>query len=161
MAEPDYYERLGLPRRFSFLAADLERNYLARSREIHPDRAGEAPEVLDASARLNEAYATLRDPFRRAEYLLSLLGGPGATEVKQAPPEFLEEMLELRMSIEEAKHDPAARAELERELSERRARLLDAVARQLDEPPPNLLAIRMQLNAMRYVNGLLRDLSED
>src|SRR3954451_3346513 len=99
-----HYERLGLPRRFSLDLAEIERQYLARSREVHPDfhRLGSGGEQLaseELSARLNESYATLRDPFRRAEYLLAIEGGPTAGEQKEMPAEFLEEMLELRMEI--------------------------------------------------------------
>ncbi len=64
----DYFDRLGLPRRFSLDAAELERAYLARSRAIHPDYhlAGSDAELaasLELSAAVNEAYNTLRDPF--------------------------------------------------------------------------------------------------
>src|SRR3954468_17799076 len=104
MSDMDHFERLGLPRRFSLAADELERNYLARSRDVHPDFAGES--AMEESSRLNEAYATLRDPFRRAEYLLQLLGGPRAAEVSAAPPEFLEEMMELRERVEEVTSDP-------------------------------------------------------
>ena len=36
----DYFELLGLPRRFAVDLAELERRYLELSREVHPDRAG-------------------------------------------------------------------------------------------------------------------------
>ena len=71
MSTPNHFERLGLPRRFSLSTAEVEREYLARSRAVHPDfhrlgAAGEERATTELSARLNEAYATLRDPFRRA-----------------------------------------------------------------------------------------------
>src|SRR5439155_21525617 len=121
-----HFERLGLPRRFPLDPAQLERNYLARSREVHPDHAGNDRASLEASAALNEAYTVLRDPFRRADYLLTLEGGPTAAEQKQAAPELLEEMLDLRMRIEEAKHaaDSSERVTLERDLTRRRDALL-------------------------------------
>jgi molecular chaperone HscB len=167
MADPDHFERLGLPRRFALAGDALERNYLARSREVHPDLAGDSGEVLDAAARLNEAYATLKDPFRRAEYLLTLEGGPSAGDVKQSPPAFLEEMLELRMEIEGVKDDPAARSVLEKQLAARRSVLLAEAGELLDrlpstgDRPATLLTIRQTLNATRYVNGLFRDLAEE
>src|SRR3954468_3577101 len=102
----DHFARLGLPRRFCFDARELERQYLARSRDLHPDfhqmgSSAEQSASLDLSARLNEANAILRDPFQRAEYLLTLEGAPTASELKEMPAEFLEEVLELRMEIEE------------------------------------------------------------
>ena len=42
MSAPTHFERLGLPRRFRLDPAELERNYLARSRTVHPDHAGNA-----------------------------------------------------------------------------------------------------------------------
>ena len=140
-------------------AADLERNYLARSRAVHPDLAGDS--AMDESSRLNEAYVTLRDPFRRVEYLLQLLGGPGAKEVSQAPPEFLEEMLELREKVEEAKANAEFHTKMEQDLATRKGQIIEKVGGQLDGPAPDLKDARMQLNAARYVNGLLRDLQED
>ena len=77
----DHFDRLGLPRRFSLNATDLEREYLA----AQPSAASRFPSSrlpteqaasVELSAALNEAYATLKDPFRRAEYLLKLDGGP-------------------------------------------------------------------------------------
>src|SRR5207253_2050032 len=81
-----------------------------RSRELHPDfhqqgSSAEQRASMELSAALNEAYATLKQPFRRGEYLLTLLGGPSAAEHKAMAPAFLEEMLDLRMEIEELRAD--------------------------------------------------------
>jgi molecular chaperone HscB len=173
MHDSSHFERLGLPRRFALDLAELERNYLARSREVHPDHAGNDRASLEASAALNEAYSVLRDPFRRADYLLTLAGGPSATEQKQASPEFLEEMLDLRMQIEEIKHssDRGQRDKLEQQLSARREALLAGAGKRLDEisalAPDHarrrglLVLTRQDLNATKYIQGLLRDLDEE
>jgi molecular chaperone HscB len=164
MAEATHFERLGLPRRYALDPAALERNYLDLSRAVHPDHAANAAGAIAAAAAINEAYTVLRDPFRRADYLLTLAGGPSPSAVSQPPPEFLEEMLELRMQIEEAKADPTARADLERALSSRRDRLLDDAGRWLDNADGSadrLAAVRRTLNAVKFLNGLLRDLAEE
>jgi molecular chaperone HscB len=170
----DHFERLGLPRRFNLDAAAIEREYLARSREVHPDfflSGGDLEQraSMEASAALNEAYAVLRDPFRRAEHLLQLRGGSSASEMKQMPVEFLEEMLELRMAIEEIKANPDSPEFLamEKDLANRREKLLNEVGRSFDRAPPAndpqryLMEIRQLLNATKYVQGLLRDLHAD
>lgn len=157
--DSDHFARLGLPRRFSLDAAELERQYLDRSRAVHPDLAGDSPGSLDGSARLNQAYAVLKEPARRADYLLQLMGGPGPTEVSQAPAEFLEEMLDLRMAIAEAS-DATSRSELEKSLSLRRTALLDEINPLFDEPTA-LRRIRELLNALKFIDGLLRDLNGD
>jgi hypothetical protein len=103
--------------------------------------------------------------------LIAVRGGPTAADMKQSPPEFLEAMLELRMEVEAAKSDPAARAELERSLIARRDALVAEAGKYLDNHDElqaddaarrELLAkARQALNACKYVQGLLRDLRQD
>jgi molecular chaperone HscB len=175
-----HFDRLGLPRRFVLDAAELERQYLARSRAVHPDyhATGSSADLaasLELSAVLNEAYNTLRDPFTRAEYLLGLEGGPTAGEHKQVPPAFLTEMLEARERVEEVKAAGApcgaAGVELREEFDAQYTALLADVATgfaELEGLPAGdpkragvRLRIRTQLNAAKYVRGLIRDLTAD
>ena len=168
MTDADHFERLGLPRRFLLDEAEIERQYLARSRALHPDfhqlgSSGEQSASLEMTARLNEAYTVLRDPFRRAEYLLALEGGPTAGEQKEMPAEFLEEILELRMAIAEL-DDAAAKTAMEQKLKARRSAMLAEVASDFTklesggERAALLKSIRGRLNALKYVQNLLRDL---
>jgi molecular chaperone HscB len=164
----DMFERLGLPRRFSIDAAALEREYLARSRALHPDyhqlgSSAEQSASIALTAALNEAYATLKDPFRRAEYLHHLEGGPTASELKDVPAEFLEEMLDLRMEIAGLTPDSPATVAMERQLTERRDTLLGQIGSILDgvaleHHAGELARARRLLNATKYVNNLIRDL---
>ncbi len=160
----DHFERLGLPRRFSLNATDLEREYRARSRALHPDfhqlgGTAEQAASVELTAALNEAYTTLKDPFRRAEYLLKLDGGPSASEQKDMPAEFLEEMLELRMEIADLTPDSPEAIAMEKRLSERRDALLSQVGDLLEgSNPTRLIESRRLLNATKYVNNLIRDL---
>jgi molecular chaperone HscB len=175
-----HFERLGLPPRFAVDVAEVERRYLAQSRQVHPDfhtqgATAEQRASMELTAALNEGYATLKQPFRRAEYLLGLLGGPSAAEHREMDPAFLEEMLELRMEIEELRTDPdleaPARVKMTRQLTERSDRLVAGLAGQfarLETLPtgdpgrrPMLVQIRQVLNAAKYVQGLLRDLRAD
>ena len=89
----DYFDRLGLPRRFVLVAGALERAYLARSRAIHPDfhLAGSSADLdasMELSAALNEAYNILRDPFARAEHLLAAARRPNCERTQAASPSF-------------------------------------------------------------------------
>jgi molecular chaperone HscB len=174
-----HFERLGLPRRFALDLAVVERNYLSRSRELHPDfhqlaATSEQRASMELTAALNEAYATLRHPFRRAEYLLTLEGGPTAAEHKEMAPAFLEEMLELRMEIEELRETAAAdspgRTAMARQLVGRLEKLQADVAAAFSrlesltseaERKKVLVQVRQLLNAAKYVEGLLRDLRAD
>jgi molecular chaperone HscB len=175
-----HFDRLGLPRRYALDPAELERQYLARSRELHPDFHQEAAgseqrASMQLTAALNDAYATLKQPFRRAEYLLSLEGGPTAAEHKDMAPAFLEEMLDLRMEIEELREagdpeSPALKA-MEDRLVKRADALEANVARRFEQYEKLtiddsgrqgvLVLIRQTLNAAKYIQGLLRDLRAD
>ncbi len=180
MSEATHFERLGLARRFALDPAEVERNYLARSRALHPDyhqlaAGSEQRASLELTAALNEAYATLRQPFRRAEYMLALEGGPTAAEHKEMAAEFLEEMLELRLEIEELREsgptESPARAAMARRLTERGDRLAAEIGElftKLEAMPPKdgrrrdvVVLLRKALNASKYVEGLLRDLRAD
>jgi len=172
----DHFQRLGLPRRFSVDERELERAYLALSRAIHPDYHltgldAELSASLELSAALNEAYNTLRDPFARADYLLTLEGGPSASEHKQLPQNFLAEMLEAREEVEQARGTPLEVMRLDEEFSKRSAAIVEQVGsafsryESLSADDPQRVNLRAQirglLNAARYVRGLLRDLNAD
>jgi molecular chaperone HscB len=92
--EPSFDEPVGLDEKFRAL-----------SRKLHPDRFARAtPQErrysLEQTTRLNEAYKTLKDPVRRAEHLLSLRGVQGDPKMS---PEFLEQTMEDREKLLEAK----------------------------------------------------------
>ena len=104
----NHFELFGLPERFRFDAALLDRAYRALQSEVHPDRfahadAAEQRLALQSSARVNEAYRALRDPVARAQYLLSLHGIEAFAETDTALPyDFLERQLERREAAGEA-----------------------------------------------------------
>ena len=85
----------------------LQKRFYELSRELHPDRFMRKPEAerqhaLDLSSTLNDAYRTLKDPLKRAHYLLSQEGFDiGEQRSKDVPPELLEEVFELNMALEE------------------------------------------------------------
>jgi molecular chaperone HscB len=104
---PDYFELLGLPRRFAVDLAELEKSYLERSREVHPDRvagrpADERSGAAGQAMELNQAYRTLKRDLPRAEHLLQL-EGVTIGDNRPVGQELLAEMLELREELAEAK----------------------------------------------------------
>ena len=166
----DHFERLGLPRRFSVDLASIEREYLARSWQSHPDfhqlgTPAEQHASLQSTAGLNEAYITLKDPFRRAEYLLRLLGGPTVQAEKNLDQAFLMEMMEQRERIEEAQStgNTQEQSSIETELLTRQQTLLDHITQLFakSDLPHTLIAIRRSLNAIKTIQSLLRDLNLD
>ena len=103
----DLFALFGLPASFELDRGSLERAYLERARDAHPDRFAAAPAAERAAAvgramELNQAYKTLRDPVRRAEYLLGRAGVTiGGNE--QIDAGFLAEVLDLREELAEAR----------------------------------------------------------
>lgn len=75
----NHFELFGLPPRYAVDAAMLDARYRELQAEVHPDRFGAAADgerrlAHQSSARVNEAYRTLKDPVERARYLLALRG---------------------------------------------------------------------------------------
>jgi molecular chaperone HscB len=119
----DHFQVLGLPRRFEIDVKAAEGRFRALSREVHPDRFATADPrarkfALQRTVQLNEAWKTVKDPVRRAEYLLSLEGwevgaesgasrpaSGGTRERLPVPPALLGEVLELREELAEARAD--------------------------------------------------------
>lgn len=161
----DYFELFGLPRRYDVEPDELERRYLSISRNIHPDRfaAGEAAMqsfALRASAAVNRAYEVLRNPLRRADYLLESAGGPSAAQDKRVPPDLLGQVMLLREAIEDAKADGQhdALEAIRRRVTDRKRQTEEAIARLCGELPGDDETkgkLREQLNAMKYFEKLL------
>src|SRR3954453_12298131 len=105
-----FFDILGVPRRWHLDAADLEKAFHAKNRELHPDRHMKAdPQTRVknalATSQLNEAYRALKDPIKRAEYLLKLEGIEISDERSghKVSPVFLAEILELREALMDAR----------------------------------------------------------
>jgi len=118
-AGDDRFAVLGLPRKFEIDLGAAESAYKDLSRQLHPDRFAKADPrarkaALGRTVELNDAWRTVRDPAKRAEYLLELAGFGVVGDDRQseselrktkqvaAPPTFLIEILELREELGEA-----------------------------------------------------------
>ncbi len=104
----DHFTLLGLPQQFDLDEKLLHERFLALNRHAHPDFHGqETPEVqqlsLRVSAAINDAYRTLKDPARRAAYLLELMGGASSAAEKSVPDGFLNTMMMMQEELADAK----------------------------------------------------------
>lgn len=107
----DHFERFGLASGFDLDTPTLDRRYFDCQRLLHPDRfamrtAREKALSQQQSVCVNEAYETLKDPLKRADYLVHLRGAgvlpEGCTLVNDQ--ELLTETMELREALSEAEH---------------------------------------------------------
>jgi molecular chaperone DnaJ len=62
----DYYKILGCDRNSS--EAEIKKAYRRMAREMHPDLAGDTPENQEAFKEVQNAYAVLNDPQKKAVY---------------------------------------------------------------------------------------------
>lgn len=163
----DYFELFNLEKSYDLDLGDLHRRYLSVSRTIHPDMIEKNDEQarensLKLSSELNHAYEMLRDPVLRAEYLLSLAGGPAPSENKKVPGQTLSQVMMCREEIEElqAGDDREGLKNLKRQIdtqSEQALQRIAQLARQLmtDQDNDKLKTeLRMQLNAVKYWHNL-------
>ena len=173
----DYFEFFGLDRKLVINADDLQKRFYQLSRRWHPDRFSRRPieeqnQSLEATSLLNDGYRTLKDPLKRAEYLLTQEGFPiGEQRSKDVPPELLEEVFELNMMLEELRSgDESARPQLEQArasfltmrggLDQEMLRLFnryDASTEGSETAKQALNEIRGLLNRRRYIENLVRD----
>jgi molecular chaperone HscB len=149
--QSDRFAVLGLPRRFEVDLGAAEATYKDLSRQLHPDRFAKADPrarkaALSRTVGLNDAWRTVKDPVRRAEYLLELAGfGLGGddrqadnelrkTKQVAAPPTFLIEILELREELGEAQRagDEVKVAFMADEMRSRAAEAMKGIAAALE-----------------------------
>jgi len=103
-----HFALFDLPEQFALDAPALDHAYRTVQAQVHPDRfaaAGDAQKriAMQWATRTNEAYQTLRDPLKRARYLLSLRGiDVGAENNTAMEPAFLMQQMEWRENIEDA-----------------------------------------------------------
>jgi molecular chaperone HscB len=104
----NFFSLLGLPESCAVDEALLDRNYRQLQAQWHPDRFATASQAerlaaVQQASLINDAYATLKTPLRRAEYLLEINGvdphkGDNKTLQDGA---FLVAQLEQREELEE------------------------------------------------------------
>ncbi len=110
LKESDYFTWFGLDYVLLINQEALEKQYYYLSRKFHPDyfqRTSQEEQAisLENSAKLNEAYRTLKNPKKRLAYLIALI--EGANQLSPAPPaDLFEEIFEIQERLE-AVQEPA------------------------------------------------------
>jgi molecular chaperone HscB len=165
---PDPFETLSLPPRFDLDQADLHARFIQASSATHPDRYTDPVEQAQAAERaaeINHAHAVLSDPERRADALLMLMGGPAKDQDKSLPPALLMDMMDIREQLEEAVADNN-QSELDKlrdwAHDQHNAHLKTIQGLFADTqnklPADTAKAIRIELNALRYIQRMLEQM---
>jgi molecular chaperone HscB len=168
----DYFSAFGLEPKLTIDVDDLQTRFYKLSREHHPDRFARATaeaqqKALDMTSLLNDGLRVLKDPVKRAEYVLSSKGMVIAEQRgKDVPPELLEEVFELNMALEELRSgDDSARPQIEaaqKNFMEIRSEI-DGELQQLfaeydrTQSPDALTRMRGILNRRRYIENLIAE----
>jgi len=187
----DYFSVFGLDPRLNLDLASLEHEFHRLSRKLHPDRFARAEDnerewSLADTALLNDAYRTLKEPLRRTEYLLKLLGaeigeehsGKDRKDSSRVPADLLEEVFELNMQLEEmrtARSTGEADPDLQVSL-EQAKRKFDVLLEEVDQDlraqwqawdegdaaarKSAQKAMVALLDRRRYLSNLVRDVTE-
>jgi molecular chaperone HscB len=136
----NHFELFQLPARFDVDMAALDAAYREVQGRVHPDRFVNALDAdkrvaMQWATRANDAYQTLKNPQKRAQYLCELNGVDLQTESNTAMPmAFLMQQMEWREALGDARaaRDADALDALDKDVRMERTALLAQVGKQLD-----------------------------
>lgn len=158
----NYFELFGIPVGYRVDKAALSERYRQLQKVVHPDRFASGDEAaqrlsLQQTTQVNEAYETLKDPVKRAIYLLKLNGVDMELEKETThDTAFLMEQLEMREQLAEARNQPDPMAVLD-DLMSRIDGMIKALVAQLamqfeTATPEQLEAARESVRKMQFLN---------
>ncbi len=166
----DHFSLFHLPRGFSLDAAELEARYREMQTRVHPDKHAHLSDAerrlaMQWSTQVNEAYQTLRQPIRRAQYLLQLAGVDVQAEHNTAmPAAFLMQQMEWREAVEEARAgaDLDTLEDLHRRMKQEMAAQVQTLAVHLDGAPAavGLAQAAGTVRQMMFQEKLLREIDD-
>src|SRR5689334_433363 len=177
----DYFGVFGLPRKLALDRDDLARRYYELSRRFHPDLWQDRPPAereasVRATALINTAYRTLKDPVRRGLYWLSLHNESLGRDNERVPPELATLVFEVQEKLEElrdarAAGDGAGPESEVRQISEDLRGRMRRFAERLEEnfqrsdvsgdAAAALAETKEILSELHYVRTLLRDVEKE
>ena len=136
----NHFDLFQLPAAFALDMDALDAAYRDVQGRVHPDRFINATDAekrvaMQWATRANEAYQTLRNPQKRAQYLCELNGVDLNTESNTAMPmDFLMQQMEWREALGEARaaKDSDALDALDEQVKQERKARLALVGTQLD-----------------------------
>ncbi|GAB3465914.1 Fe-S protein assembly co-chaperone HscB [Massilia terrae] len=137
----NHFELFNLPAKFEIDMPSLDAAYREVQGRVHPDRFVNASDTekrvaMQWATRANEAYQTLKNPLKRARYLVELNGIDLQTESNTAMPmDFLMQQMEWREALDDARAGKDAKAldDLDAQLKRERKERLVRIGRELDD----------------------------
>ncbi len=105
----NYFQLFDIEISFDVDFNQLSQTYQTLQKAVHPDRFAHASSqaqllAVHKSAEINDAYQTLKQPLKRAEYILTLRGVEMPNEQKSfSDTRFLMQQMELREMLGDVK----------------------------------------------------------
>ena len=136
----NHFALFHLPQQFAIDTAALDAAYREVQNQVHPDKFVSAADAekrvaMQWATRANEAYQTLKSPFKRVVYLCELNGVDLQVESNTAMPTvFLMQQMAWREALDDVRdtRDLGALEKLDATLRAARKTELDAIAGLLD-----------------------------
>ena len=162
-----HFERLHVEPSFRINRDRLADSHRKLQRQFHPDRHASRTDIerrfsLEHATALNDAFRILKDPVRRAEYMVGLRGLDMSDETNQVklPPMFLMEMLELREAIDElaGADTQVERARIEHDVASRYESVLESLGDGLDGTETSIVVLAQYAAQLKYLKNILDDI---
>ncbi|KAI7354082.1 hypothetical protein D0862_06003 [Hortaea werneckii] len=138
----------------------LKKEYIQLQAQSHPDHApaGQERHAEALSMRINEAYRTLSDPLKRAQYLLSLRGIDVEDEsAKMSGGPLLMEVMEAREAVDEVEDEEGLteiKAENDGRIAQSVGVLDEAFAREdVERAAEEAIRLRYWMNIEESIRG--------
>ncbi|MYN25593.1 Fe-S protein assembly co-chaperone HscB [Duganella levis] len=136
----NHFELFNLPLQFAVDAVALDSAYRDVQGRVHPDKFVNATDAekrvaMQWATRANEAYQTLKNPQKRAQYMCELAGVDLQTESNTSMPmAFLMQQMEWREELGDARagKDSDALESLDKQLRNARKEQLAQIEQQIN-----------------------------
>ncbi|MRW85711.1 Fe-S protein assembly co-chaperone HscB [Pseudoduganella sp. FT26W] len=136
----NHFELFNLPQQFAVDAGALDSAYRDVQSRVHPDKFVNATDAekrvaMQWATRANEAYQTLKNPQKRAQYMCELAGVDLQTESNTSMPmAFLMQQMEWREELGDARagKDSDALESLDKQLRTARKEQLAQIEQQIN-----------------------------
>jgi len=138
----NYFQLFAIEVGFDVDLNHLSQTYQTLQKAVHPDRFAHASSqdqllAVQKSAEINDAYQTIKQPLKRAEYILTLRGVDMPNEQQSfSDTSFLMQQMELREMLGEVKFADdvdAAFNHAQQVLAQEYQQLLDVMEQQILE----------------------------
>lgn len=163
-----YFELFDIPVQFDVDLTKVNQHYLELQKVLHPDRhasSGASQQLLavQKTAELNDALQVLKQPLKRAEYMLAEKGVDIRAEQQTLQdPEFLMQQMELReelADISDAADPDAAIEQFEKHIKQLHQAYYEELKQHIDSSQVSALNIAADIvRKLKFIYKLREEL---